>query len=215
VTQLTGQSIRNLCTNTEVPLISPFLNEKIRVNGASKGLSHASYDASIDHDLTLGRHPGIVWKDWLLRQDFASIRGLWRALRDLPALQSELRNEPPHYALAYTVEDFHLPADVGGAVCDKSTYARVFVSAFNTFFDPGFHGNATLELVNFSEKVVSYKKGDAVCQFIFTWLDADAENPYDGKYQHQTKGAHGARFESAPGIWTEDKDHLAALTKEK
>jgi deoxycytidine triphosphate deaminase len=31
-------------------------------------------------------------------------------------------------------------------VLDKSSYARVFVTAFNTFIDCGFCGNMTLEL---------------------------------------------------------------------
>ena len=198
------------------PLIHPFEPNKVKLYGVSHGLSAASYDASIAHDLVLGRHPGFVIKEWalnhfsdleMLRQPIAmtrlgrikrmlkTVQAVYQLLADLGDLVHRLRTEPPHFALAHTVEDFCFPANVAGAVCDKSTFARVFVSAYNTFFDPGFHGNATLELVNDSDKVVEYKAGQGVCQFIFTWLDEPTEEPYAGKYQGQTKAAHAARFE--------------------
>lgn len=218
MSQLSKQSIRALCTPPDAgpplpgverkarrPMISPFEPAKVRVHGVSKGLSHASYDASIAHDLVLGRHPGYVIQEWLLQAKFEKGGSKWNPIRvinnvsnivaALWDLQDRLRSEPPCYALAYTVEDFCMPDDVSAAVCDKSTFARVFVSAFNTFFDPGFHGNATLELVNVSDKRVEYKAGQGVCQFVFTRLDEPTESPYDGKYQHQTKAAHGPRFE--------------------
>ncbi len=201
---LSKQSIRNLCVPLpgadalpHIPMIVPFEPNKVRTYGVSHGLSHASYDATIAHDLVLGRHPGYVIKEWELEQDYSTWRGRLRALwcRYTGELQQRLRDEPPAYALAFTVEDFCMPANVRGEVCDKSTFARVFVSAYNTFFDPGFHGNATLELVNDSDKRVEYKAGQGVCQFVFTWLDEATEDPYSGKYQGQTKQAHGARFE--------------------
>ena len=209
MSQLSKQSIRALCTPKAqptiagveykefTPLIHPFNPDKVKEHGVSKGLSHASYDASIDHDLTLGRHPGYILRDWLLLQNFSTLRGIWHAVLSLGDLQYQLRTEPPCHALAYTVEDFCLPDNVSAQVCDKSTFARVFLSAFNTFFDPGFHGNATLELVNLGESRVSYRKGQAVCQFVFSWLDEPTESPYDGKYQHQTKHAHAARWYEA------------------
>jgi dCTP deaminase len=197
---LSHQSIAARCQG-ERPLITPFRPEKVVINGKSAGLSSASYDCAIDHDLILGVHPGILIGRWLVRQDFRSLRGWWRAARALPTLVEELRAEPPHTSLAYTVEDFWMPADLSGAVCDKSSYARVFVSAMNTFFDPGFHGNATLELINEGTRRVYYKQGDPVCQFIFSLLDEPTDSPYVGKYQHQTKAAHAARYELPDGSW--------------
>jgi dCTP deaminase len=100
-------------------------------------------------------------------------------------------------ALAHTEEDLLIPTDVSAQVCDKSSYARVFCSAFNTFIDPGFKGNLTLELVNHGDKPVIIRKGDPIVQVLFTRLDQPTDRPYSGKYQHQTKAAHGARFEEA------------------
>jgi len=216
MSRLCKQSIRALCEGP-APMISPFEPNKVRVAGVSKGLSHASYDASIAHDLVLGRHPGVVIGQWVVdtfghmdpaetypkrqwwewpRTITKHVQALNKLLTAFADLANRLRAEPKWYSLAYTVEDFNMPPDVGGDVADKSTFARVFVSAFNTFFDPGFHGNATLELVNHSSEVVRYKAGQGVCQFIFTWLDEATEDPYAGKYQHQTKAAHGARYEA-------------------
>lgn len=218
MSQLSKQSIRKLCLNSFVasdhtgiavdhanwhPLIYPFEPAKVKVQGVSKGLSAASYDASIAHDLVLGRHPGYIIREWVLSLRFANAPKWYEYpsqliyfFTKLRELQRNLMHEPKHYALAHTVEDFCFPANVAGAVCDKSTFARVFVSAYNTFFDPGFHGNATLELVNDSDQVVTYKAGQGVCQFIFTWLDEPTEEPYAGKYNGQTKAAHGPRWEA-------------------
>jgi deoxycytidine triphosphate deaminase len=183
VSQLSAQSIRALCVGTNRPLVTPFVEERTVKNGKSYGLSAASYDCRIDHDLVLGVNPAhIIARSIVERWPDESLREILLA-------------NPPMSALAYTMEDFWIPANVSGAVCDKSTYARVFVSAFNTFFDPGFHGNGTLELVNLGTSHVRYEKGDPVCQMLFQWLDKATDRPYNGKYQHQEKGAHGPIYE--------------------
>jgi deoxycytidine triphosphate deaminase len=158
-------------------MISPFLADKLVINGKSAGASSASYDCRIASDLTLGVNPAFIIGNHVARYGFD------RSVEHL--LQSKLNNNYPCFSLANTIEDFCLPANVSGAVVDKSSYARVFVTALNTFFDPGFHGNATLELVNCSDQPVHIKKGDPICQFVFSWLDETTERPYVGKYQNQ------------------------------
>jgi deoxycytidine triphosphate deaminase len=219
--QLSAQSIMSRCVGTARPMISPFSSERRVVNGKSWGLSAASYDVRIAHDLVLGPHPG-----YFVQQAFAS---LGTPLFELVTLQSRLAklpsgvslpeearkfiksveypmvqladaisrmsNLPPCTALAHTIEDFIMPDNVSAQVCDKSSFARVFVSAFNTFFDPGFEGNATLELVNLSPDVVEIKAGDPICQLVFSFLDQPTDRPYRGKYQHQKKAAQPAIFE--------------------
>lgn len=182
--RLPAQTIADLCQGPR-PMISPFSPEKLVINGKSAGLSSASYDCRIDHDLVLGVNPAHIIAAHILKHGF----------HDAIFLQEKLKANPPMSALACTVEDFDMPTDVSGDVFDKSSYARVFVTAFNTLFDPGFKGNATLELVNLGDEPVTYRKGDPVCQFVFERLEEPTERPYAGKYQHQTKGAHGARYE--------------------
>ena len=189
--QLCAQTIRELCEDAHAPLISPFSPARNVVNGKSWGLSAASYDVRIAHDLTLGPNPG----EFLLEAVCALDEGDPSTIANL---KRKLRSLPPSRALAHTIEDFHFPDNVAGAVCDKSSFARVFVSAFNTFFDPGFQGNATLELVNLGAETVVIKAGDPICQFLFHFLDKPTDRPYRGKYFGQKKGAQPAIYEPSP-----------------
>lgn len=158
-------------------MISPFSDKKQVVNGKSWGLSAASYDIRIAHDLVLGPHPGFMLNKLILSRDHTDVA--------LEEYKEALTDLPPSFALANSIEDFCMPHDVVGYVCDKSSYARVMVSAFNTLFDPGFQGNATLELVNLGDQIVEIKRGDPICQIAFHWLDEATDRPYSGKYQFQ------------------------------
>lgn len=92
----------------------------------------------------------------------------------------------PHEAkLATTVERFCLPANVCGSVLDKSTWARMFITVFNTHLDPGWQGYLTVELVNLGKETIVFYKGDPLCQVRFEWLDVPTDQPYTGKYQNQ------------------------------
>lgn len=99
--------------------------------------------------------------------------------------------------LAATMERFAIPPNVCGSVLDKSTWARVFVTAFNTHLDPGWEGYLTVELVNLGTEVAEYQPGDPVCQVKFEWLDEPTDRPYrDGmKYFNQGPGPVLARYE--------------------
>lgn len=183
--QLNGNSIWNLChdgvsdslkerdrlhdpkTGRSLPMITPFLETKLVINGKSAGLSVASYDLRIAHDLTLGPHPGYFVRTGL----------------GVPL--SLIIDTPPPFALAHTIENVAIPLNVSGYVCDKSTYARMGVSCFNTLFDPGFIGNCTLELVNLSSETIIIRAGDPICQMVFHKLDQAADRGYEGKYQYQ------------------------------
>lgn len=184
--QLSAQSILRLC-KSEKPLIMPFTPEKWIFNGKSYGLSGASYDVRIAHDLTLGPNPVFL---------LAEMARTWPTSKWLvPDWAQKLGNYPPSKALAHTLEDFDIPDNVVGYVIDKSSYARVFVSAFNTLLDPGWRGNLTLELVNLGSEVIDIKAGDPIVQIAFHWLDENTIHPYRGKYYDQTKEAHGPRYE--------------------
>ncbi len=188
MSQLCAQTLEALC-RADRPLITPFSAEKVVLNGKSYGLSAASYDVRIAHDLVLGPSP-----DRLLISMMQANRN-WHALTVLEAWADKLTSLPPPNALAHTEEDFDIPTNVVGYVIDKSTYARVFVNAFNTLLDPGWKGNLTLELVNHGSEAVEIKAGDPIVQLAFHWLDKPTKLPYVGKYQNQTKAAHGPRYD--------------------
>ena len=69
------------------------------------------------------------------------------------------------------------------------------MSAMNTFIDPGFQGNLTLELVNHGPDPIALRAGEPIAQILFLELDQATDRPYNGKYMHQTKAAHPARYE--------------------
>jgi len=102
---------------------------------------------------------------------------------------------PRENRLAVTLERFCFPDDICGSVLDKSSWARLFVSAFNTHLDPGWEGFLTLELSNLSEESVTFLEGDPVCQIKFELLDHPTDLPYRGKYQNQGPEPTPARSE--------------------
>jgi dCTP deaminase len=104
---------------------------------------------------------------------------------------------PGECALASTIERFIFPNDICGHVYDKSSFARPFISVFNTHFDPGFEGFATIEMANLGRKTLNLERGDPICQFVFMSLDEPTLSPYDGKYQDQERGPQEARYEEA------------------
>jgi dCTP deaminase len=97
--------------------------------------------------------------------------------------------------LAATLERFSLPANICGSVLDKSTHARVFLSAFNTHLDPGWTGFLTVELSNLGTEPVEFEPGDPLVQIKFEWLDEPTDLPYRGKYQNQESRPVSARLE--------------------
>lgn len=103
--------------------------------------------------------------------------------------------EPRRVALASTIEHFDMPNDVMARVTDKSTWARRFLSVFNTTIDAGWRGFLTLELVNHSINTISLTRGMPIAKIIFERLDQPTEIPYDGKYQAQAPGPQAAQLE--------------------
>jgi len=87
--------------------------------------------------------------------------------------------------LASTIERFDLPPNVRGQLLDKSSNARIFISAFNTNLEPGWRGFLTLELINLSWRPRLIRAGTPIGQVEFAWLDTATDRPYSGKYQDQ------------------------------
>lgn len=90
--------------------------------------------------------------------------------------------------LASTVEYFEMPDNLMARVADKSTWARRFLSIFNTTIDAGWKGYLTLELVNNSDQVISIEANSPIAKIVFERLDEPTELTYDGAYQNQQSG---------------------------
>lgn len=96
--------------------------------------------------------------------------------------------------LAVTMERFRIPLNVCGSVLDKSTWARVFMTAFNTHLDPGWEGYLTVELSNLGSEAIEILPGDPLVQVKFEWLDEPTVLPYSGKYQAQGPSPTPAKY---------------------
>lgn len=195
--QLSAQTIEQFALDG---MITPFQRTKLIVRGKSQGLSAASYDMAIGHSLKLGIHPGYVMRDHILaRRPLVNIR-TGMATEEL---YRKFKKMPPCCALASTVENLNIPPIISVSVANKSTQARMFLRIDNTFIDPGFIGNLTVEFVNHSDRPIDLVKGEPVCQLLFKFLDHATAIPYGGKFQNQTAEPHGPRYELEEGKWIE------------
>ncbi len=100
---------------------------------------------------------------------------------------------PGQFVLATTREYLRLPNDVTAFVEGRSSLGRMGLFIQNAgWVDPGFEGEITLELFNANRCAIELQAGRRVGQLVFARMDAEALNPYRGKYQGQ-RGATGSR----------------------
>lgn len=89
------------------------------------------------------------------------------------------------------LEWFCIPNNLKMHICDKSTWARLFVTVQNTRAEPGWRGYLRLEITNHSWWFRRIRRGMPIAEVEFYLLDESTEQPYEGKYQDQ------ARFQDA------------------
>jgi dCTP deaminase len=159
-------------TIKELGLIKPCIVSQRDVLGNSFGLSACGYDITLAHDVELASG---------------------------------------EFLLVGALEYFNLPDNIVGIVHDKSSLARKGLAVQNTVLEPGWRGYLTLELSNHAhvpghrrllnwitkkkdvKTTLRFKKGCAIAQVIFHFLDKPTAIPYSGKYQDQEIGPQEAR----------------------
>lgn len=157
------------------PPIKNMLTTKERLHGVSHGLAEVGYDIRIKQDVWFAPHQRTGRMHFRYHQDDANYgEGLGRFL------------------LASAIEEFDMPNDLMGIVHDKSTWARMGLSVFNTVIEPGWRGFLTLELVYHGQGELHIPAGSGIAQVIFHELAAKAE--YSGKYQDQSDEPVPAEF---------------------
>ena len=109
--------------------------------------------------------------------------GLSEAGYDIRIKQSVTLHPFKRFALASTVEHFHMPKDLVAKVHDKSTHIRRGLLVGNSVVEPGWKGYLTLELFYFGWWPLRIPAGAGIAQVIFHQLETPAE--YSGKYQGQ------------------------------
>lgn len=95
--------------------------------------------------------------------------------------------QPGQFYLGTTQERVELPNDIAAQLAGRSSLGRMGVVVHKTagWIDPGFQGQITLELYNFSTTDVIIHPGDRVGQLVFMRLSRPSQG-YDGQYQQQT-----------------------------
>lgn len=151
--------------------IKNMLTEKVKLNGVSHGLAEAGYDIRIKQDITFERYPGATVSKF-------HVDGCW---------------DSGNFTIASTIEEFNMPPNLVGIVHDKSTWARLGLSVFNTVIEPGFKGGLTLELVYHGQDTLHIPAGAGIAQVLFHQIVTPAQ--YNGKYQGQSTDPVPAIFE--------------------
>ncbi len=95
---------------------------------------------------------------------------------------------PNSFALARTVEYFHIPRNILTICLGKSTYARCGIIVNVTPLEPEWEGHVTLEFSNTSPLPAKIYAGEGVAQVLFFEADEICEVSYGdrgGKYMRQ------------------------------
>ncbi len=104
-------------------------------------------------------------------------------------LASDICIIPPNsFALARTVEYFHIPRNVLTICLGKSTYARCGIIVNVTPLEPEWQGHVTLEFSNTTPLPAKIYANEGVAQMLFFESDEVCETSYgdrEGKYQGQ------------------------------
>lgn len=96
--------------------------------------------------------------------------------------------EPGEFILVSSKQYWHFPTDVGGQLMLKSTIGRHGINHMLAgWFDPDFHGTATMELHNSSHQSFTLVPNMRVAQMVFDLMLASPNKLYrdTGKYQGQ------------------------------
>ena len=118
--------------------------------------------------------------------------------------------QPGEFVLAGTQEKLELADDVMARLEGRSSLGRLGIIVHSTagLFDPGWVGNATLELGNLGRMPVMLYPGMRICAFTFEPLSSPSSMPYRKKPANKYAGQDGpetSRF-AEDVEFTEDKE---------
>lgn len=160
-------------------------------------LQPSSIDLHLGHDfLVFDTH------DQTLIDTKKSIQGLMKRIEI--GTQERLIIHPREFILGTTVEWLKIPRDLVGRLEGKSSLGRIGIIIHSTagFFDPGFEGQATLEISNLSNLPIALYKGMRIGQMSFIQMTGPAETVYgDKKLKSHYKGQLGATPSKLVSVW--------------
>lgn len=157
--------------------IKDMVPEKVVAHGMTYGCSEAGYDIRIKQEIRFYPvNPDAEFKKFRV-MSFTN--------------DSFTNDDEGRFTIASAIEEFHLPTNLLGRVCDKSSWARKGLSVFNTVIEPGFIGGLTLELVYHGNTELVIPAGAPIAQVLFEEIKNPAH--YRGKYQFQSTNPEPSR----------------------
>lgn len=102
----------------------------------------------------------------------------------------EITIHPGEFYILSTIEKITLGDDIAAFVQGRSSIARLGINIHAAgFIDPGFSGNITLEVTNFTSVPIVIPKNTRICQLVFMYTCSPCDVPYnmkkDSKYMNQ------------------------------
>ena len=159
-------------------MIEPFVDGQVRDGKISYGLSSYGYDIRVADEFKIFTNVHTIVVD---PKNFD--------LRSMVDFKGDVCVIPPNsFALARTVEYFHIPRNVLTICVGKSTYARCGIIVNVTPFEPEWEGYATLEISNTTPLPARIYANEGIAQVLFLEGDGVCETSYadkKGKYQAQ------------------------------
>ena len=162
----------------EREMIDPFVENQVKKNVLSYGLSSYGYDARVSSSFKVftNVNSAVVDPKNFKKDSFISRKS------------STCVIPPNSFALARTVEYFKIPENVMVICLGKSTYARCGIIVNVTPLEPGWEGYVTLEFSNTTPLPAKIYANEGAAQFVFIKGNEKPEVSYSkrkGKYMKQ------------------------------
>ena len=160
-------------------MIKPFVENNIRKDVISYGLSSYGYDIRVsdEYKIFTNINNSVIDPKKFDDKSFINFKG------DICVVPAN------SFALARSIEYFKIPRNVLTICLGKSTYARCGIIVNVTPFEPEWEGYVTLEISNTTPLPAKIYSNEGLCQVIFFESDENCEVSYkdkSGKYQSQT-----------------------------
>lgn len=162
-------------------MIDPFVEQQMRKAVISYGLSSYGYDIRVADEFKIFTDVNVTIVD---PKHFDP--------KSLVNFTGDHCIIPPNsFALARSVEYFHIPRGVLAICLGKSTLARCGIIVNITPLEPEWEGYITIEISNTSPLPARIYAGEGIAQVIFLSAEEECETSYadkQGKYQKQDGG---------------------------
>jgi dCTP deaminase len=162
----------------EQKMIEPYADQENRPGKISYGVSSYGYDIRVADEFKIFTN---VYSAIVDPKNFDP--------RSMVDFKGDVCIIPPNsFALARTVEYFHIPRSVLTICVGKSTYARCGIIVNVTPFEPEWEGYVTLEISNTTPLPAKIYANEGIAQVLFFEGDEECDTSYadkKGKYQKQ------------------------------